>query len=153
MENGTPTVTVTASPGDSVCAGTTVNFTTATTFGGTHTISWVVNGTTVLNANSYSYIPANNDNVSVEMTSTYRCRTATTVPSNHITMTVMTAAPPTVAIAADPVGANIASGQTLTLTAVVSNGGPNPTCQWFLKQRPGTWCELIHLCEQQLQQP
>ncbi len=132
LPSGLPIVFVTATPGDSVCRGTSVNYATTTTFGGTPTFTWVVNGTNVTTGGSYAYIPANDDVVYVVMNSNYRCRTATTVPGNHITMSVQDSMVPVVTIVSNPVSASVAKGQQLMLTATITNGGMAPSYQWYI---------------------
>ena len=135
LDNGTPTVTLTAAPGEGVCQGTTVAYSLTTAFGGAPTFTWVVNGANVGTDVSYTYVPTNNDVVYVIMNSTYKCRSENTVQSNHITMSVQAPIPPTVTISADP-GTNVGRGQTLTLTAAVANGGSAPVYQWYINGAP-----------------
>ena len=131
LDNGMPAVTVTSTPGDTVCHGTAVNFTATDVFGGTPDLTWVVNGANVSTGSSYSYVPVDNDIVYVSMNSNYRCRSVTTVQSNHIMMSVQNPVIPTIAITANP-GNNIGKGQEVTFTASVTNGGPAPSYQWFV---------------------
>src|ERR1019366_2438335 len=66
----TPTVTITTSPGDTVCAGTTVTFTAIPVNGGTApTYVWNVNGSWTGSGSTYIYMPSDGDIVTVHMTS------------------------------------------------------------------------------------
>ncbi len=114
----TPAVSVSADLGDTVCAGTTVVFTANPTYGGTPTYTWMVGGATVGTGPTYTYAPALGDVIEVVMTSNYACRTASTVFSTPVTMTIDTPVTPIVSILASP-GTKISQGQADTLTAVV----------------------------------
>jgi len=71
------------------------------------------------------------------MQSDYPCRLATTDTSSSIMMTVDTGLTPLVSIIASP-GTLVNPGQSLTLTAVVVNGGASPAYQWFINGIPIT---------------
>ncbi len=92
-----PTVTIAADTTSTVSAGTSVTFTATPTNGGHPPIyQWKVNGiiptTGVTTAETYTYIPANGDKITCEMTSTSTCKTGSNpYISNAITMTVATA--------------------------------------------------------------
>ena len=133
--NGIPAIAVTAAPGNRVCQGTMVNYTSNVTNGGpVPSYAWMKNGTVVGTAATYSYTPVTGDNISCVLTSDYHCRITNTTSSNHITMTVDTAIAPTVMISADP-GLDIAYGQTLTLSATILDGGPSPYIQWYVNSQ------------------
>jgi gliding motility-associated-like protein len=84
-------VSINASPGTTVCVGTTVTFTAIPTNGGSAPgYQWIKNGLNV-GTNSSSYVDATlitGDVVSVAMTSSLSCVTSTPAVSNLITMTV-----------------------------------------------------------------
>jgi hypothetical protein len=80
---------------------------------------------------SYTVVPNNGDEIYCMMTSNYECRTANTVTSNKLTMTVTEPVTPTVAVNANP-GTQISAGQSVTFTAVVTNGGSSPSYQWSI---------------------
>lgn len=86
-----PSVSISASPGTTVCVGTTVTFTAIPTNGGSSPgYQWIKNGLNV-GTNSSSYADATlitGDVVSVAMTSSLSCVTSTPAVSNLITMTV-----------------------------------------------------------------
>ena len=87
----TPSVSIAAAPGSTICAGTSVTFTATPTNGGTTpAYQWKLNGSNVgTNSNTYTNTSlANGDQVQVEMTSNNPCASPTTANSNTITMTV-----------------------------------------------------------------
>ena len=78
----TPSVSITATPGDTVCTGKMTTFTAVPLFGGTlPTYSWTKNGTAVGTGASYSCIPVNKDLLVSTMTSNYGCLTTPTAVS------------------------------------------------------------------------
>jgi hypothetical protein len=126
-----PTVAITATPNDTVCAGTTVTYTAAPQFGGAApSFIWKKNGVNVGSGSTYAYVPSNNDVITCEMTSNFPCRLADVATSN-LKMSVETQATPVVAISANP-GTTISAGQTVTLTASASNAGNNPSYKWLV---------------------
>ncbi len=127
----TPSVNVVATPGDVVCKNTMVTFTATPMYSGFNpTYTWLKNGVAVGGTGTtYSYIPVNNDIITLMMGSTFPCRMADVVFSNPNTMRVDEPLIPIVTIKANP-GAYIAPGQSVTLTASVIYGGARPTYQW-----------------------
>jgi uncharacterized protein YjdB len=94
----TPSVTMSSSNGDTLCAGTPTTFTTTSVNGGaTPLYEWIVNTTIVSTASSYTYIPANGDVVKVKMISTALCPSLASVNATK-TMVVIANQMPTVAI-------------------------------------------------------
>ncbi len=65
----------------------------------------------------------------VRLVSNYACRTADTVVSSDVAITVVPMVMPTVSIVAHP-GTTISLGQSDTLVAIPSSAGPTPTYQW-----------------------
>jgi len=133
--NGNPTISIAATPGQTVCQGTPVTFNNDNTFGGTPTFTWIVNGSNVSSASSETYVPANGDVVYCIMTSNYLCRLENTVTSNHITMEVDDSLLPTITLKAYP-GVDFTLGESVTVTASVLNGGATPSYQWFVNGVP-----------------
>ncbi len=92
--NVTPSISIAANPGNTICAGTNVTFTAtaSNTGGGTVTYDFKVNGGSVQTGASNTYASmtlANNDQVTCDISiSGGACLTATTASSNTITMTV-----------------------------------------------------------------
>ena len=130
--NITPTVSIAAAPGNTICAGTNVTFTATPTNGGTPTYQWKLNGNNV-GTNSATYQNStlvNGDVITCVMTSSLACANPNPVTSNSITMTVNPVVTPSVSIVASP-GNTICSGTNVTFTATPTNGG-TPTYQWKL---------------------
>jgi hypothetical protein len=126
-----PTVAVSANPGETVCAGTNVTFTATPEYGGAApSYVWKKNGVNVGSGATYSYVPANNDVISVEMTSNFACRLAD-VATDNAKMTVETQSTPVVTITANP-GTSIAAGQSVTLTATAAGAGANASYRWLV---------------------
>jgi hypothetical protein len=128
----TPSVSISASTGSTICAGTNVTFTATPTNGGTPSYQWKLNGNNVgTNSNTYSNSSlVNGDQVSVVMTSSLACASPQTATSNTITMTVTASVTPSVSISASP-GSTICAGTNVTFTATPTNGG-TPSYQWKL---------------------
>ncbi len=128
-----PTVALSINPSDSVCAGTPVTISANPTYGGTApTFLWIKNTIPVDSDSSYTFIPADADNIYLIMQSNYFCKTTATAYSPAIIMSVLapSSAIPTVSIVARN-GTMIGDHQADTLVAYVSNGGSSPTYQWY----------------------
>jgi hypothetical protein len=87
----TPAVSVTANPGNTICAGTPVTFTAAPVNGGTSPqYQWTINSVNT-GANSPTYTSSglkNNDTIACTITSSAVCVTTATVAGNKTRMTV-----------------------------------------------------------------
>ncbi|MHC1774642.1 MAG: T9SS type A sorting domain-containing protein [Lentimicrobium sp.] len=83
-----PSVSITADPSGAVSTGTLVEFTADAVNGGSPTYVWYVNGSSFATTNPFSYVPANGDQIYVDMTSTEECITSQTAQSNTIFMVV-----------------------------------------------------------------
>ncbi|MCX6246600.1 MAG: gliding motility-associated C-terminal domain-containing protein [Bacteroidetes bacterium] len=127
------TVTISASPGNTVCTGTPVTFTATPGNPGTSpTYQWKVNGANAgTNSNTYTYIPANGDNVFVILTSNATCASGNPATSNTIIMSVSSAVPVSATVTATP-GDSVCAGTTVTYTVHPLNEGTTPSYQWFL---------------------
>jgi hypothetical protein len=127
----TPAVTIAASPAGAICAGTSVTYTATPTNGGTTpAYQWQINGTNA-GTNSATFTSASLTNgqvVTCVLTSNAACSSTTTATSSGITMVVNPSVTPTVAIAANPMGA-VCTGTLVTFTATPVNGG-TPSYQW-----------------------
>ena len=113
-----------------VCEGAQVTFTATPVNGGaTPSYQWKVNGVnTGLNLPTYSYVPADGDQVVCVLTSSLTCVTGNPATSNTITMSVTAAVPVSVTIVAS---ANpVCEGTPVTFTATPVNGGAAPSYQW-----------------------
>ena len=130
IANVTPSVTVHDVPGDTVCAGTAVTFTPVPVNGGTGPVyQWQVNGINVSVSNSYTFIPADGDIVSVEMTSNATCplpAMATGTSALHVNAWGV----PSVSIAADP-GTTVCQGTIVRITPTATMGGTTPVYSWM----------------------
>ncbi len=133
LPNLLPVISISATPADTICQGTTVNLTATTVNGGTAPVySWVLNSTPVGAMSTYSFTPADNDVIFCSLTSNYRCRSANTVLSSSIHFRVETNTLPTVSIS---MNAGFATGSVVhndTLRATVLNGGFHTAYQWSL---------------------
>ncbi|MFZ4522401.1 MAG: FISUMP domain-containing protein [Bacteroidales bacterium] len=125
-------VSITASE-NPVCAGTPVTYTTTPVNGGTDPhYQWQVNGINIAGATNgqYTYVPANNNQVTCILTSNEPCTTGNQVVSNIVVMTVNPILPASVSISAS---ANPAcASAVVTYTATAFNGGTAPVYQWRL---------------------
>jgi lysophospholipase L1-like esterase len=130
----TPAVTVSAVPTGAICEGTTVTFTAAPTNGGTTpAYQWKKNGIDLPGETNATYTTntlLNNDIITVQLTSSEECPTINPVTSADLTMTVNALLPVSVQIAAST-ATTICDGTSVTFTATPTNGGLNPTYQWF----------------------
>jgi len=121
---------------NNVCDGTTINFTATPVNGGVApAYQWYVGATPVgTGLSTYSYVPLNNDQVSVVMTSDLGgCLSGNPATSNVITMVVIPSGPAGVSIDAS---ANPSCGsETVTFTATPVNGG-TPSYAWYLNGSP-----------------
>ena len=126
----TPAVGITIAGGDTVCAGTSTMFTADTTNAGTTpTYVWKVNGVNVSIGNVYSFVPANGDVVTVELTSSAHCATPAVV-THSVSVTVKTHELPVSGLSANP-GDTVCAGMAVTLTSTPTFGGPAPIFYWF----------------------
>ncbi|MCW3082637.1 MAG: hypothetical protein JWP12_3 [Bacteroidetes bacterium] len=125
-------VSIAASPSSTVCAGTSVTFTTTPTNGGTTpAYQWKVNGVNA-GTNSPTFVTTtltNGNTVTCVLTSNATCATGNPATSNTITMTVNPNLPVSVSIAASP-ATTICAGTSVTFTATPTNGGTTPAYQW-----------------------
>jgi len=125
-------VTVTASPGGSICPGNSVIFTASPSNGGTTpTYIWKKN-VSVVGSNSQIYTDAgliNGDIITCFLTSSLTCATGSPASSNMITMVVNPSLPVGINIASAPSG-TFCSGANVTYTATPTNGGSNPVFTW-----------------------
>jgi hypothetical protein len=127
----TPTISITVSPGNPVCAGHAVTFSVHTLYAGLAPFyRWTKNGVNVATGPNYIYTPVDGDNIYAMLASSATCRTSDSVFSNHIGMTVVNPATMSVSIVAAS-GTSIAVGQSDTIAAVVT-GVPFPTYQWYI---------------------
>jgi hypothetical protein len=117
-----------------ICPGTNVTFTSLTEGGGSAaTYQWYLNGVAMIGETNTTYASSNLNNgdvVSMIMTTSVPCPTSATTTSNSITMNVGAMISPSVTIAAS--ANTICSGNTVSFTSTITNGGNAPTYQWLL---------------------
>ncbi len=124
-------VSISAAPSTTICAGDLVTFTATPTNGGaTPTYQWQINGTNVVGATAATFgttTLANGDVVTVIMTSSLSCATGSPATSNSIIITVNPTVVASVSIVGSPL--TICVGDPVTFTATPTNGG-TPSYQW-----------------------
>ena len=132
-----PSVSISISPSDTLCAHVPATIIPAPVNGGTlPTYRWVKNGITAATGSTYTYIPANGDNIFCVLHSNYKCLVVDTAYStNNINIHVVPLLVPGVSINAYP-GLSITTGATDTLIATVTNGGSPTTYQWAINGSP-----------------
>ncbi|MCX6269088.1 MAG: hypothetical protein NTW16_17330, partial [Bacteroidetes bacterium] len=126
-----PVVVTIAASANPVCSGTSVAFTATPENGGSNPVyQWKVNGSKITGATNavYSYIPTNNNIISCALTSNALCKINSTDVSDNLTMSVGSAQPVSVSIAAS--ANNVCAGTSVTFTATPTNGGTTPVYQW-----------------------
>ncbi len=129
-----PVAGVVATPGDTVCRGSAVTVTAAPVYGGASpAYTWIKNGSNAATSASYTYIPDAGDILQLSMNSDYLCRTATTVVSNLVTISVDTPYIPVVTISGHT---SVVIGKFDTLTATVASGDAHVSYQWVVNNVP-----------------
>ncbi len=127
-----PEVTITADPGNEVCAGAEVTFTATAIGGGTNpSFQWKINGVET-GDDSPNYITtslADGDIVTCTLSSSLFCAIPQETTSEPIEITLGTTASPSVTMSADP-GTAICSSTEVTFTATATDAGAGPTYQW-----------------------
>jgi hypothetical protein len=130
----TPSISITANPGNVICSGTFVDFLQLPLNGGSSAVyEWFINGVSqgfATNGFSSSTL-LDGDVVSVSMTTNELCVTQNTVSSNSITMSITTSVVPSVSIESAS-GTNVCKGSTLSLNANATNGGSAPIYNWTI---------------------
>jgi gliding motility-associated-like protein len=116
-----------------ICSGETVTFTATPENGGTNPVyEWFVNGLAQTGESkvTFSYKPADGDEVYVKLISNETCIIDPVALSNKVTITYTTGLPVKVEITANPT--SICPGETVIFTATPFNGGANPVYAWFV---------------------
>ena len=128
-----PTVSVAASS-NPVCSGTGVTLTATPVDGGTPVYQWYLNGSAVgTGAGTYSYAPAEGDEVYVSMVSNLACAGTNPVQSNAVTIGLTDSFTASVSVVAD--NNPYCAGGQVKLTATPGNGGA-ASYEWFLNGSP-----------------
>ncbi|MDP1622165.1 MAG: FISUMP domain-containing protein [Bacteroidales bacterium] len=118
---------------NTVCAGTSLTFSATTANGGAiPAYQWKVNNIDVSGAtdDTYSFVPANNDEITCVLTSSATCPAGNPATSNILTMTVNPVLPVSISIVAT--ATEVCAGTSVTYTATPVNGGNAPLYQWYL---------------------
>ena len=118
-----PSVNISASPGNTICAAQADTFTAVPALGGSSpSYQWKLNGSNVgSNSNIYTNNSlANSDVVTCVLTSNASCASPTTATSNAITMTVNTSVTPTLSVSGNN---TVCAGTAVTYTASSNVGG------------------------------
>ncbi|MFY9311627.1 MAG: alpha/beta hydrolase fold domain-containing protein [Bacteroidia bacterium] len=119
------------------CAGAPVSFTATATNGGlSPTYQWQVNGSNAgTNSSSFtSSTLSNSDVVTCTITTSASCAGTPTATSSGITMNVNASVTPSCTIAVTSGSNQVCGGDSTAIgfTATATNGGSNPTYQWYL---------------------
>ena len=125
-----PSISITPSPGASVCIGTNVVFSSApSSIGASPSYQWLLNGLPV-GGDSMTYASnsfVTGDIVNCVVTTSSACESNVAATSSNITMTVNDPVTPSVSIST--ASTTVCSGYNTTFTATPTNGG-SPTYQW-----------------------
>ena len=133
----TPTVAISSSSSGVVCAGDNVTFTATPQHEGSAPVyEWRVNnGSIVGTSATYSYIPQNNDVVSVNLISNAACAGSQTTASDQVTVTVASALS-----TSHPSATTICSGTTNTFSVGAASGGTGSfSYQWQSSSDNSSW--------------
>ncbi len=129
----TPSITISADPGDTICSGMDISFISSITYGGADpTYQWIDNSSEVIGATGDiwgSHYLTDGDVIYCILKSDATCVTKTIDTSNKIVVTILPSVSPSVNITADP-GTSISPGETITFTASVANPGTLISYQW-----------------------
>ena len=128
-QNIIPSVMLTANPVGIVCSGDSIVYSAHTSNGGiTPQFQWFVNGLVSANTDStFSVFPANNDSISVQLTTSISCAAVPT-GNTYSLASVTPAVSPVVTLSAAP-SSTVCLGDSITITAHAVNSG-NPAYSW-----------------------
>lgn len=120
------------------CPGTPFTLAASSTNGGTSpSYQWQKNGVNVFAGTSFTPVsPANGDVITCIVTSNSECLSAPTATSNSITVSLISPTVPTVSTGITAGTNPSCTGVSSTYTATPTNGGTNPTYQWYLNGFP-----------------
>ena len=126
----TVNVSIVADQND-VCDGTQVTFTATPVNGGNPSYQWYVNGSTVgSDQDTFTYTPADGEQVYVVMTSDLGCVSDNPATSNTVTMIVNDILPVSVSLVADQ--NNVCEGTIVSFFPIPVEGGSSPTYEWYV---------------------
>jgi len=124
-----PSVSVTASSGDTLCSGHTLSYTAVAANGGSlPSYVWRKNGVVVSTAGTFSFTPANGDVIYLKMTSNATCRILDTAVTAH-TITVIPTITPEISLAVYP-NDTVCSLSTVNYLSAGVGGGTSPIYIW-----------------------
>jgi gliding motility-associated-like protein len=124
-------VSISATPGDTVCGGTDVTFAALPVNGGNApAFQWFLNGNPTSMIDNWTLVPANGDKIWCRVISALTCATGNPAFSDTITMTVTTALTSGVSISANH--AMICPGTSVIFTADPVNEGAAPDYEWLV---------------------
>lgn len=119
---------------NSFCAGQTVVFTANPVNGGSNpSYQWLINGANVAGQTGATFQTstlANNDQVSVRITSSSTCANPNTATSTPLVMTQLPTLVPSVSLSYLPSGTSFCAGTLIQFTANPVNGGTSPLYEW-----------------------
>jgi hypothetical protein len=134
LNNLIPSVSIAITAGSNpTCSGASITFTASPVNGGsTPSYQWKVDGGNVgTNSATYTSSALNNAQVvTCVMTSNATCASPLLATSNAITISVQSVIVPAVAISVTTGSNPSCAGNTITFTAVPTNGGATPSYQW-----------------------
>lgn len=128
----TPGIGIAASPGNVICDGTPVTFTSSVSNQGTAPqYKWFLNNSfTGITSSSYTSAGLNNnDEIKAVLISNAICATPSTDTSGVITMTVNPNVTPAVSLVSS--SSNICAGDNILFTAIPVNAGTVPVYTWY----------------------
>ena len=126
-------VSIAASPSETICSGTSVTFTASpSNEGTTPTYQWLINGVYAGSGLTLTTSAlANGDNVKCILTSSEICPSGSPATSNIINMVVNPSVVAGVSIVSDA-SATVCQGTLVTFTATPVNEGVSPSYQWMV---------------------
>ena len=132
-------ITISAVGSTTICQGSTVDFTSIVTNGGTSpTYQWLNAGTPIAGAtaSTYTYTGATAGTFAItcQVTSNAQCATSNPATSNTVDVTVN--AQLAVSVTIVPSADDVCLGTTVTYTANPTNGGTSPTYAWTVNAIP-----------------
>ena len=127
-----PSVTIAATPGDTVCGGDSVTFTPTPVNGGSApAYTWFKFSIPVGTGPTYRYLPADGDVIKCDMVSNAVCPSPDTVASNNVTMLVNPMVMPVDSIFSSAGDSISYLGQLVSFNSEVTFCGASATFQWF----------------------
>jgi sugar lactone lactonase YvrE len=128
-----PGISIAPTPGDTVCAGTSVSYAAIITDGGSAPCyKWYVNGSIVgTSTSTFTYVPANGDSVRCELTSSNPCASPAIISSKSVYMVANPIVVPSVAVSVTP-GDTVCADISALFSAGITGGGSTPAYQWYV---------------------